>query len=362
MTALADRPLLYPARPTLNVAGQSRPDLATALTALTVCESVDGLYALEATLGNWGTSQGEIGYLYFDRSLLDFGVDIDVEFGAGQAEGPVFSGRITAIEGRFPVSRPPEITILAEDRFQDLRMTRRTRSFDEPDTETVIRQIASDHGLQPDIDVDDITYPVIAQVNQSDLAFARELARTIDAELWIDDNTLHMKARTRRQTEVVELIYGQTLREFQVIADLAHQRSRVSVSGWDPGSKSGIDEEATDTALASEIASLESGASVLSASGIGERADRLVHQMPTSTNEARAAANARFRRCARRFVVGHGVAEGDARIRVGAGIDLRDLGPLFNGEYYVCECRHTFDQQSGYRTSFTAERPGIGRV
>ena len=45
---------------------------------------------------------------------------------------------------------------------------------------------------------------------------------------------------------------------------------------------------------------------------------------------------------------------------MGTVVNLRELGPLFNGDYYVCEVTHTFEQTHGFRTAFTVERTGIG--
>jgi phage protein D len=357
MNAVVDRPLLYSARPSIVLAGQARPELSAAVTSLTVRESVEGLYRLEATFGNWGTHQGEVGFLYFDRALFDFGAEIAVEMGAGQAEGRIFAGRITGLEGRFPGQRPPEITVLAEDKLQDLRMTRRTRSFEQASTADIVNRVAGDHGLQAQVDVDSISYAVAAQVNQSDLAFLRELARAADAELWIENGALHAQARSRRRAGPVTLVYGQTLQEFAVLADLAQQRTALTVSGWDVAGKTAIDEQATDSSVQNELDGGRSGAALLQEK-FGARTEQIAHQMPLSSGEARACADAGFRRQARRFVTGRGVAEGDARIRVGAKVTLGELGPLFNGAYYVSAVRHAFDAR-GYRTSFTVERPAV---
>lgn len=357
MNAVVDRPLLYSARPTIVVAGEERPELGAAVTSLSVHESVEGLYRLEATFGNWGTHQGEVGFLYFDRALFDFGVEIAVELGAGEAQGRVFAGRITGLEGRFPGQRPPEITVLAEDKLQDLRMTRRTRSFEQASTADIVRAIAGDHGLQAQADVDSVTYAVAAQVNQSDLAFLRELARAADAELWIEGDALYTQARSRRRAGQVTLVYGQTLHEFSVLADLAQQRTALTISGWDAGGKTEIDEQATESSVQNELDGGRSGPALLQEK-FGARTEQIAHQMPLSSREARACADAGFRRLARRFVTGRGVAEGDARIRVGAKVTLGELGPMFNGAYYVRDARHAFDAR-GYRTSFTVERPAV---
>ena len=84
--------------------------------------------------------------------------------------------------------------------------------------------------------------------------------------------------------------------------------------------------------------------------------------MPFSSEEAQAEAEAVFRMSARRFVTGHGVAETNGRLRVGSYVDLKNLGPLFSGKYYVAGVKHMFDGVRGIRTEFTAERPGLGRA
>ncbi|MCK7496575.1 MAG: hypothetical protein MZW92_40915 [Comamonadaceae bacterium] len=190
-------------------------------------EDTAGLYRCEATFGNWGSGNGSVNFLCADRSVLDFGKSLAIEVGDGDARAQVFAGRITALEGRFPQQSPPEILVLAEDRFQDLRMVRKTRSFERLSIADLVARIAGDHGLRRRVAVDGPTFALLTQVNQSDLAFLRECARQVDAELWLDGDTLHVQARARRKTAEVRLAYGQRLREFAVCADLAGQRSAL---------------------------------------------------------------------------------------------------------------------------------------
>ena len=90
--------------------------------------------------------------------MLDFGKTISVEFGPPGSDGPVFAGRISGLEANFPAERDPEFVILAEDRFQDLRMERRTRTFENVTDADVIRQVASQQGLTAQVDVDGPTH------------------------------------------------------------------------------------------------------------------------------------------------------------------------------------------------------------
>lgn len=344
------------ARPTIAVAGQDSGALASGLLELCIVETTEGLYRCEAKFGNWGPSGNGTGFLYFDRQLLEFGKQFQVKLGSDV----IFDGRILALEARFPESSPPEMTVLAEDRFQDLRMTRRTQTFFDSSDASVAQQIASDHGLTPSIDLQGPTHKVLAQVNLSDLAFLRERCRALDAELWMDGSTLYVKGRTGRGTQSIALGHGKELREFTALADLATQRSSVTVGGWDVSGKQAISENADDAAVQGELEGGDSGASVLK-SALGPRKEALVHAAPANSQEAKARAESFFRAGARRFVQGRGVAEPNANLRVGAKVALSKLGPLFDGKYYVTEVKHLFDGGKGLRTEFVAERPGLGK-
>jgi phage protein D len=134
----------------------------------------------------------------------------------------------------------------------------------------------------------------------------------------------------------------------------------VVVAGWNATDKAGLSERAGSDALQAELDGGASGPAIL-AQKFGERQEQLVHEYPLSSSEARARAEARLRSISRRFVTGHGLSEGDARIRVGARLTLQGVGDLFDGAYFVSEVQHLFDHRSGYRTTFTVERPGLGQ-
>src|SRR5439155_271653 len=138
----------------------------------------------------------------------------------------------------------------------------------------VTNQLASEHGLSASIDIKGPKHKMLAQVNQSDLAFLRERARAVDAEVWMEGTTLHAQSRINRAKGSLKLSYGRNLREFSVLADLAMQRTSVAVNGWDATSKAGLHYEATDNILNGELNGGVSGASILS-SALGQRKESL---------------------------------------------------------------------------------------
>src|SRR6478736_6164901 len=289
---------IRPSRPSIVVGGQDDSSLAQGLLSLVIAENVHGMYHCDARFGNWWLKGNSIDFLYFDRKKLDFGKAIQVKLDADK----IFDGRVSAIEAEFREGSPPEIAVLLEDRFQDLRMTRRTRTFPDASDSDVMNRIAQDYGLQANINVSGPTYKVLAQVNQSDLAFVRDRARSIDAEVWMDDRNFYAKQRTSRNNGTVTLNYGAELREVCVTADLAGQRTSVSVNGWDISSKSAMNYEAKEQVVSGELNGDSSGPSMLK-SAFGERKEAVAHTIPLSSSEAQAEAEAVMRMTARRFVV-----------------------------------------------------------
>jgi phage protein D len=347
----------YTARPRVILEGKYDQELTDGLLTLLVEENTEGLFCCEVTFSDRRTN-GTGEYLYLDREVLDFGKSIAIQ--AGKTEEKIFEGRITALEGHYH-QLYQAITVLAEDRFQDLRMTRRTRTFEEVTFNDVILQIASQHSLIAEVDIDGPSYSVLAQVNQSDLSFIRERALAVDAEVWVKGKILYASSRSSRNAGTVTLTRQKGLREFSVVADLSNQRTSLVVSGWDAAAKDSIEFEASESAINAELHGNKGGSNLL-LSSFGKRAEQIVHMVPLTDLEARHLAEAKYRKIARRFVTGYGVAEGNGGIRVGTRVDLKDLGKMFEGTYYVTEVRHTFDMQNGYQTHFAVERPGIGVV
>lgn len=353
---MSDPVALQLSRPTITIGGSESSSLTGGLLSLRVSEDVHGLSHCEAEFGNWGPSGGSSDFLFFDRSELDFGKTLGIKI----ADSPIFSGRITGIEARFPEGSSPSISVLAEDRFQDLRMRRRTRTFTDVADADVFNRLAGDHGLTPDISVTGPTYRVLAQLNQSDLAFMRERARALDAELSVTDSTLTVRPRANGAGAPVSLAYGKQLREFRVLADLADQATTVEVTGWDVTGKAALDESAQVAVVSGELAGGDSGPGLLS-SAFGARKEAVADAVPQTSAEARARAEAIMKRRARRFIVGHGTAECQPGLGAGVTVRLAGLGALFEGDFYVAAATWLFDGVRGLRTEIEVERPGLGK-
>jgi uncharacterized protein len=353
--------ILASASPVFAVDGNVVGELARDVVRLEVEEDSCGLKTLKLRLLAWGPQPGsdEDGLLYLGGRVIDFGKKIKVSIGPSGSDATIFDGAISSIEASFDETREPHVVLFAEDRLMDFRMTRRMRTYENKSDAQIAQQIAGDHSMGATVAAPGPTYKSVQQWNVSDLAFLRERAARIQAEVWIQDSTLHFEARSNRSAPSLTLVQGNHLLTSQLRADLAHQRTRVKVSGYDAASRQQITGEAGPEALAAEAGPGQTGVAVLQRA-FGERVSYRVQDVPLVTTEATDWAKAELLRRGRGFVTIEGVTRGSPTLVVGSTVKLERVGAPFEGDgYRVTEMCHTYDLSCGYRTRFRAERPTI---
>lgn len=353
--------LLRATAPVFEVDGTVRGELARDLQRLEVEETTAGLKTLGATFLAHGPRGGvQESLLYLDGEIFDFGRPLQVSIGPGEAARIVFQGPVSGIEADFGEGREPEVTVFAEDRLMQLRLTRRMKTYERMTDADIARAIGDEHSVGVEAAADGPQYDVVQQWNMSDLAFLRERARLIQAEVWIQDDTLHFKSRSARRATSLTLVRDTDLVELRVTADLAHQRTAVRVSGYDAQRRQHIDEEAGGSTVRAEASGGDTGPDILSRA-FGARASYRVRDVPLVDQDARDWARAEMLRRSRRFVTAVGCTNGTADMVVGSQLTLEGVGtPFQGGGYYVTHVRHTYDLSNGHRTHFEAERPTIG--
>ncbi|WP_137940118.1 contractile injection system protein, VgrG/Pvc8 family [Chitinivorax sp. B] len=354
--------LLYTATPTFMVDSQRQPSLARDLLRLEVVEDCWGMKRLMARFTAWGqqASGGSAETeLYWDGQIFDFGKSLEVAIGSPSSARTVFKGLITALEADYREGNEPQLVLYAEDALLKLRLKHRYKTWEDVSDADMVQQIASEHGLTASADASGPTYKVVQQWNQSDLAFLRERARLINAELWLEGDTLHFAQRDQRAGTEVTLVNGNHLIKLEIRADLAHQRSEAHVAGYDINARDLIDESAAAGELSGETGSGKSGLSILE-QAIGSYPVFRNREVPLVSAEATDWAKAELKRRARRFVCARGITRGTPDLSVGSRITLdRIAKPFAGGGYIATKVLHTYDLIDGHRTLFEAERPMV---
>jgi Bacteriophage probable baseplate hub protein len=346
--------------PVFRVEDEAKPELSNDLTRLDIEEDTNGLRHMSArftSTGPHGSDQAEQQERYLDGQIFDFGKKIKVSIGPPEDDRTLFEGSLSALEVDFSEGDSGEVVIACEDKLMDLRMTRRMKTYRDVSDADLARQIAQQHGLSPEVQADGPTYKFVQQFNTTDLAFLRDRARLLQAEVWVRGTTLYFKTRPNRSAGAeIQLVRDNHLINIQVRADLADQRTKVKVSGYDASQRDKIDEEAGSDAIQSEAPSGRNGPGVLQ-QAFGERVSYRVRDVPLVSGEARAWARAEMLRRARTFVIATGTTDGTPDMVVGSVLNLQNVGrPFEGGSYYVTHVWHSYDNTNGHRTRFEAAR------
>jgi Bacteriophage probable baseplate hub protein len=344
---------VYTARPTVRVDGQENARVTELLAAMEVRERDGGMSALELRLSNLASDPfGSVDFAFEDDSVLALGAAVTVDAGDEGAQSEIFRGTITGLEAVFSENGAPELVVLAEDAFQRARMERRTAVHENATLAGLANDLAGRVALTAQVTGLTADIGTQVQLNESDLAFLRRLLARYDADMQAADGNLRVAPRgsSQRGTLTLEL-HGQ-LRRVRVLADLAHQVTSVSVTGWDPALGQRVSARSTGAQLGP--GSGQTGAELLGNS-LGARAHHLGHIAVTTSDEAQALADAAYDHAARRFVRVEGVAEGNPALHIGTEVTLSGMGPRFDNTYYVVGATHHYDLTRGYETLFEAE-------
>lgn len=350
--------------PVFLVGGQLVRDLARDCIRLDVREGVEGMRRLEACFlaVGAGATGPSAQLLHIDGSTVALGSELKVAIGATAQQRYVFEGTVSAVELVLEDGSPPTVVVLAEDALMKLRMSRRMRSWLSVSDADLARSLAEEHGLQAEVDAPGPTYDVVQQLNQSDLAFLRERARLVQAELWATGQTLHFASRTARQGTELTLVLHRDLLSVRLTADLSAQRSEVHVTGYDAGQKEVIDERAGSDTIAAETTGSRTGPSLVERV-FGSATSLRVREAALAADEAQAWARAEMLRRSRGFVIANGQTNGSPDLVVGSRLTLSGVGQVFEGAgYYTTAVRHTFDRAHGFRSRFQAERAVLNEV
>lgn len=351
---------IYNPTPTLRIDEREFVRVRELVIAMDVCESEGGLSTLVLRLSNMASNpQGGADFAFENEEDLKLGSSIALYAGDATAPQEIFRGVVTGLEADFPGEGPPELVVYAEDKLQALRMTRRTKLYEDATLSEVINEVASAHSISPVITGMTDAIGTWMQLNESDLAFLRRLLRRYDGDLQIVENELHVSPRQDVQRGNLELELHSQLRSAKFFADLSEQVTSVSVTGWNAKTGNRVSGSSEGRNLGPGDG--RSGAGLLRDT-LGDRKEHIGHIAVNTDEEASALANAAFDQCARKFVTLEGVAEGNPALRVGTHVRVTGASPRFTNTYYVTSAQHLYDVKKGYETHFCAESYVLGNV
>jgi phage protein D len=346
------------ARPTIRIDGSENERARELLLGMTMLEQEGGMSSLELRFANWASLlDGTAEHAFEDEQILKLGAVITIYAGEEGDPQELFRGKITGFELELAQKSGPELVVFAEDALQLARMLRKTQCHSDTTIASVAQEVAREVGLTPVITGFTDNIGTHMQLNESSLAFLRRLLANYDGDLQVVGAELHVSPRedVRRDTLPLEMFDAVT--RLRITADLAHQTSGITVTGWDPERAQKIREASHARALGPGNG--RTGAALLESS-IGPRTEHIGHVAVVTESEARAVADACFAQRARRFVLVEATMAGNTALRVGTHVTLAGVSRRFDNSFYVTKACHRYDQKRGYLTDFEAECAYLG--
>jgi len=288
--------------------------------------------------------------------IFDLGQTVLIELGYNDEFIRMIEGEIVQMKYDYASGSPTMLTLVGFDKMFRLNRTKHSRSFLEIKDSEIAREIAMELGLDTDIDSTSQKFEYLFQNNQSNLAFLKERARRIDYEVEVEENTLiFKKARHENREQSVDLVWDENLMEFHPTIDATKVVSEVEVTGWSPAEKRLIKGVARAGDEKKSISG-ESGASSLKSKFKNMDSKIFKVDIPLrSQAEADSLAHARLNQLNMEYITGYGLAIGNPKVTAGKIINIKNIGDLINGEYYVVSSEHIFSTH-GYKTYFDVKR------
>lgn len=331
-------------------------DAETHVMRVRVDEDVNlpNMFTIEATGLN--DRQTEIPWLD-DAALSAIGNPVEIKLGYTGELATLLKGEITGLEPEFVIHRLPNLLIRGYDRRHRLQRGCKTRTFVQQKDSDIASQIASEAGLDTQVEDSQVTHDYVLQANQTDLAFLQQRARQIQYEVGVDDQTLIFRPVANADTEAFTLTLEDDLLEFYPRLSSIGQVTEVTVQGWNPKDKEQIVAQAGAGAEVSTMAGQESGAA-LAQTAFGSASGQISSYPVTTQAEADQLAQAHFNRSILNLITGEGICRGRTDLRAGKVITIEGIGRQFSGQYYITATSHRYGPR-GYFTHFTVRRNAV---
>ncbi|HET8641182.1 MAG TPA: contractile injection system protein, VgrG/Pvc8 family [Pseudonocardiaceae bacterium] len=326
----------------VTVDGAALPEeLLRRLVSVRVCARLANPTQCELAFATWRDSAAEL-----DRAPLGAAVTVRL---AGDP-GTLFDGEVTCIEVEHEPDGHAVTRIRAYDKLHRLRKRQQQRVFTDLTAQDLAGELTGDLGV--DVGADDAgpSWERVVQYRQTDFELLTEVAGRCGLYPTLRGGELRLVSLAG-DGETVDLELGTNLLQARIEANLDRVSRGCTAYGWDTRTAEVISEHAGTPRSGRQIPLDPNPEDV----GVdGELT--LVDQPGRSPDEIEAVAQAALDAAAGRAVTISGVAEGDARLRPGATIDVTGVAERVRGRYVLTEVVHTVDA-AGYLTAFGTEPP-----
>jgi len=350
----------------IEVNGSSlQADISKNIERVQVVSMPDALDTFSFTLVN---ALPKMRWTHSDDAQLFFpGSSVKISMGYVDDMHEMMEGEITKLSPSFPASGTPTIEIEGHSLMHRLRGENKTRTFQDTTPSQIAMKIGQEAGLEVQADDVNLQQEYVIQPNQSDLEFLKSLAKSVHCEVLVQKKSLIFRKAKEADSESFTLIwYGpqesfapapdtMPLKSFTPQMNCLAPATDVHYRAYDMKQKKAFVCKASDANQSSLMGGTQSAGQL--AKNAFQRA-RTVVQVTTpfdTQDEGDHHAKSTYNAKAMELVGGNAETIGIPKLWSGQVVELKGLGPIFSGRYYVHEATHVIDN-NGYHTSFSVKR------
>jgi phage protein D len=337
------------------------------IISLTYTDNLTNIDSFDMTINNWDADKRTFKYIEGEaRETFYPGQDVEIRMGyyyqGREKLSRMLFGEITTLEPNFPGSGSPVLSVRGLNLLHRLRDRQRSDSYVNKRDSEIARTIAGRIGIDfspiPAYRTVEESNAFLFQDNQYDIVFLMDRARAIGYELYIEygennESKLVFKPSTQgKKTYLLE--WGRSMLNFRPTLTTANQVSEVVVTGWNPDTKARVVGRARRDDMETRALGLDQDIQVIERS-MAQRVEVVADRPVTTTAEAEQEARETLEKISKGMVKGSGTTVGLPDLRAGTYIEIKNLGEIFSGNYYVTQTTHSIND-SGYTTTFNARK------
>jgi phage protein D len=302
-----------------------------------------------------------------DADLFRESQSVKIKMGYEDDLKELIEGEITTIKATFPESGVPTLAVEGHTLLHRLHGETKTRTFQKMTDKDIVQQIAGEVHLEPEVEDTDVKYEYVMQPNQSDLDFLRERAKRIHFEVLVQNKKLIFRKSKEGEGKKYTFVWAQVQKGFATSPDTLPLKSfspelnffeavtAVEHRAYDSTTKQALVSKAGPSDQTTTMGGSQTGAQALSSRFQTERCSVNVREPFTTQAEGDQRAKADFNDKAMNLIVGSAATIGVPDLQPGQVVELKGLGPRFDGTYLVDELTHSMSS-SGYQTTFKVKR------
>ncbi|MBL7816703.1 MAG: type VI secretion system tip protein VgrG [Saprospiraceae bacterium] len=268
---------------------------------------------------------------------------IEIKLGRDSHNKSVFKGKIIRQSLKAKESGDSMLIVDCRDEAFELTLGRKNRYFENvKDSDAIQQVLGSKAGT---IESTHEQHRELVQYYCSDWDFVVSRAEMNGKLVFVDKGKVSCKKPSTSETEVIELVFGSNLREFETELDARTQYGNVRTSAWDYTTQQLVSSESSSSGSFTEHGNLR-GSSLASKAGLVTL--ELRHSGQVTEPELKDWADATLLRSRLAKIRGRAKIQGFEGVVAGSCVKLVGMGARFNGKAFVSAVRHELGAGAWY--------------